>query len=154
MAAGPDSGDSGSISAINVTPLVDVMLVLLVIFMVTAQIMQQGINVDLPAASADPLPPETQAGAVIVTIDASGSVFLGEDPVDLISLVREVEAVLEEKPDKFVYVRGDREASYGSVARVMAALRRGGVARLGLMTEVGDEFTDDDLTKDVGDETG
>ncbi len=135
MAADADFGEGGAISGINVTPLVDVMLVLLVIFMVTAPMIQQGVNVELPAAAAGPVEPDPSA--LVVSVTAGGEVYLNDTAIAVDTLVTRLEAILEEKPGQVVYVRGDDQASYGQVVAVIAAIKRGGVAKLGLITEPG-----------------
>lgn len=139
MAFDTDSGEEGAISGINVTPLVDVMLVLLVIFMVTAPILQHGVDVQLPRANAGPVQPG--ADALIVSVNDSGAVFVGDQPVSTEALGAMVTAALSagggEGGDRAVYVRGDGSARYGAVVEVIAILRRNGVRRLGLITEPG-----------------
>ena len=132
MAATSDD-NGGSISAINVTPLVDVMLVLLVIFMVTTPMMQQGVSVDLPTASGAPLPQDESA--FVVTVTADGHTFLNDSELDLGALVDELHAIEQEKPGTLVYLRADHDATYGTVVGVMAALKAAGVERLGMMTD-------------------
>jgi biopolymer transport protein TolR len=125
--------NGGAISAINVTPLVDVMLVLLVIFMVTTPMMQQGVSVDLPTASGAPLPHDESA--FVVTVTADGHTFLNDSELDLGALVDELHAIEQEKPGTLVYLRADHDATYGTVVGVMAALKAAGVERLGMMTD-------------------
>ncbi len=130
-----DSGrGGGSMSQINVTPLVDVMLVLLVIFMVTAPILQQGVSVDLPRAQAGALSDkETPA---VVSVTRAGDVYLNEQhlaPSDLDGRLRKFAA---SKPDGQVLVRADRATPYGEVVRVMAAIKAAGIRRVGMVTQV------------------
>lgn len=133
MAGGThDSGD-GAISGINVTPLVDVMLVLLVIFMVAAPIIQQGVNVDLPQASGAAIPGDEVALVVSVTKD--GSVYLNDRRVERKDLGPKLSAIMKEKPREIVYLRADDRAAYGSVVKVIAAVKRAGVEKLGMITE-------------------
>ncbi len=136
MSGEAGAGDGGSISGINVTPLVDVMLVLLVIFMVTAPMIQQGVHVDLPAATAGPVDPDPEA--LVVSVTSDGSVYLNDTELEVSDLVVRIAAILEEKPAQVVYVRGDDEASYGKVVGVIAALKRAGISRLGLITKPGE----------------
>ena len=126
-------------SDINVVPYIDVMLVLLIIFMITAPIVQQGVEIDLPQASAKPMSPD-QDEPVIVSVDKKGDFYLdiGDDPdkpIDAQLMVNRVAAVRQLKPNVPVLVRGDREVGYGSVIDAMVLLQRAGVEKVGLMTE-------------------
>ncbi len=125
---------------INVVPYIDVMLVLLVIFMITAPLLTQGVKVDLPQADAEPLPAEAD-DPVVVSVNAAGDLFIdvGEgknDPVDAETLVARVAAVLKYKPKTPILVRGDRNADYGSVVSAMVLIQEGGAPNVGLITEV------------------
>jgi biopolymer transport protein TolR len=117
-------------SEINVTPFVDVMLVLLVIFMVTAPLMQQGIDVNLPKAKAKELPPEER---LIITVKADGNIYLNDVPVDMGTLKEKLSALSKKNPD--VFLRADRSVSYGFVAELMAEIKDAGIEKLGLVTE-------------------
>ncbi|MFP5504772.1 MAG: protein TolR [Gammaproteobacteria bacterium] len=124
---------------INVVPYIDVMLVMLVIFMVTAPLLQQGVEVELPQASAEPLPPE-QLEPLELSVDAAGNYYLnvGGDartPVDQDTIVQRVAAVLKYKPETPVLVRGDRNVDYGTVVRAMVLLQQAGAPGVGLVTE-------------------
>ena len=124
---------------INVVPYIDVMLVMLVIFMVTAPLLQQGVEVELPQASAEPLPPE-QLEPLELSVDAAGNYYLnvGGDartPVDEDTIVQRVAAVLKYKPETPVLVRGDRNVDYGTVVRAMVLLQQAGAPGVGLVTE-------------------
>ena len=123
----------GSISQINVTPLVDVMLVLLVIFMVTAPILQQGVSVDLPEVTAGALTGREEQ--LVVAITREGKVYLNDTPMPMDELRKKLEAVLRLRPDREVYLRADKNVPYGRVVEVMAAARTAGVKRLGMVTE-------------------
>ena len=128
---GPGSGDS--IADINVTPLVDVMLVLLIIFMVTAPILQQGVAIDLPKTTAGPL-----AGAeeqLVVNIAKTGQVYLNDIPYTLSQLTEKLRAIGSARRDRQIYVRADQAVPYGQVMRAMAAVREAGLVRVGLVTE-------------------
>jgi biopolymer transport protein TolR len=125
---------NSSISQINVVPLVDVMLVLLVIFMVTAPILQQGVSIELPQAKAGALSGEEEQ--LVVTVDKKGTIFLNDNAIDLADLGAKLEAVTRLKPDKQVFLRADRSVSYGEVVRVMAAVKGAGVQSLGMITEL------------------
>ena len=125
-------------SEINVVPYIDVMLVLLIIFMVTAPMLMQGVKVELPEASAAPV--ENQdSEPVIVSIDSAGQLFLNlgqEDQVLSLATVRDrVAAVMRRSPDKPVLVWGDRAVPYGEVVTLMAALQEAGAPGVGLVTE-------------------
>ena len=128
-----DQESNDSISQINVTPLVDVMLVLLIIFMVTAPILQQGVNVDLPQVNAGPLAGKDEQLMVIVTRD--GKVQLNDNPLKVEELQKKLTALLQVRPDREVYLRADKMVPYGKVVEVMAAVRNAGVKKLGMVTE-------------------
>jgi biopolymer transport protein TolR len=126
-------------SEINVVPYIDVMLVLLVIFMITAPLLTQGVKVELPQADAEPLPQETE-DPVVVTVNRAGELFIdiGSDklsPVDDETLVRRIETVLKHKPATPVLVRGDTGAEYGHVVHAMVLVQTGGAPNVGLITE-------------------
>jgi len=125
---------SDSISQINITPLVDVMLVLLIIFMVTTPILQQGVSVDLPEVSAGPLTgKDEQQLVVIVTRD--GKIQLNDNPLKVDELRQKLAAIMKQRPDRDVYLRADKNVPYGKVVEVMAAVRIAGVRKLGMVTE-------------------
>ena len=124
---------------INVVPYIDVMLVLLIIFMVTAPMLMQGVKVDLPEASADPVE-DQDSEPVIVSVDAAGQLFLnlGQDEKQVLSLPTiqdRVSAVMRRNPEKPVLVWGDRAVPYGEVVTVMVALQEAGAPSVGLVTE-------------------
>jgi biopolymer transport protein TolR len=135
VAGSVDDGSEGAFSGINVTPLVDVMLVLLVIFMVTAPMMQQGVAVDLPNASGAALPQSDTAFVVSVTVD--GKLFLNDTELPIGELTEKLLAIREEKPGLVVYLRADNDSSYGNVVAVMASLKQAGIEKLGMITETG-----------------
>ncbi|RDH84927.1 MAG: protein TolR [endosymbiont of Galathealinum brachiosum] len=127
------------ISDINVVPYIDVMLVLLIIFMITAPFVQQGVEVDLPQASAKPMSPD-EAEPVVVSIDKKGDFYLDigdepDKPIDAQLMVNRVAAVRQLKPDVPVLVRGDRNVGYGQVVDAMVLLQKAGVEKVGLMTD-------------------
>lgn len=127
-------------SQINVVPYIDVMLVLLVIFMVTAPLMQQGVVVDLPKASAQPVPEPEDKNQIVIAVSATGEFFLDEDgkdayPLDAATLANRVAELLKDRENKQVYVRGDQAANYGQVVTAMAALKAAGASGIGLITE-------------------
>ena len=128
-----DQQDQDSISQINITPLVDVMLVLLIIFMVTAPILQQGVSVDLPEVTAAPLAGSEEQLVVVVTRD--GKLQLNDAPIKVDELNKKLSAVLSIRPDRQVYLRADKNVPYGKVVEVMAAVRTAGVRKLGMITE-------------------
>jgi biopolymer transport protein TolR len=125
---------NSSISQINVVPLVDVMLVLLVIFMVTAPILQQGVSVELPQAKAGALSGEEEQ--LVITVDRKGGVFLNDNAIAMDQLQPKLEAVTRLRPDKQVFLRADRQVPYGEVVRVMAAIKAANVQSLGMITEL------------------
>lgn len=127
------------VSEINVVPYIDVMLVLLVIFMVTAPLISQGVKVDLPQADSEPLPPD-QDEPLIVSVNKSGQLFInvGENkdtPLSADEMQLRVAAVLRNKPKTPVLVRGDTAVDYGAVVKAMVQLQAAGATSLGLMTE-------------------
>ncbi len=117
-------------SEINVTPFVDVMLVLLIVFMVTAPLLSAGVPVDLPQASAQPLAVEKEP--VTVTIDTEGRVYVGQDEVAFADLIPALDNVIDGR-DERVYLRGDRAASYGTIMRIMGAINGAGFRNIGLV---------------------
>jgi biopolymer transport protein TolR len=126
-------------SEINVVPYIDVMLVLLVIFMITAPLLTQGVQVELPQADAELLPSE-QDGPVVVTVNAAGELFIdvGEgknQPVDPDTLQQRVAAVLRNKPKTPIMIRGDSRVDYGHVVEAMVLVQAGGAPSVGLITE-------------------
>ncbi len=126
-------------SEINVVPYIDVMLVLLIIFMITAPLLSQGIKVDLPQAPSKPLPPNEKE-PVIVSVDKNGSFFInyGDDqdkPVTAEVLVNRISALLKYQPDIPVLIEGDAMVPYGQVVQVMSLLQRAGVPSVGMMTD-------------------
>jgi biopolymer transport protein TolR len=128
-----DDRSGGAISQINVTPLVDVMLVLLVIFMVTAPILQQGVTINLPKVRAAALTGEEQQ--LVVAVNAKGQLYLNDVLIRETDLAPKLVAVLKERPDRQVFLRADQNVRYGDVARVLATIKGAGVERLGMVTE-------------------
>jgi biopolymer transport protein TolR len=127
---------------INVVPYIDVMLVLLVIFMITAPLLTQGVRVDLPQASAETVPPAS-IPPLVVTVDAEGNLHFAKGAersiqLDAEGLAVRIAAELQLRPETPVYVRGDRNVSYGKVVTVMAVLQQSGVPGVGLLTETPD----------------
>jgi biopolymer transport protein TolR len=124
---------------INVVPYIDVMLVMLVIFMITAPLLTQGVKVDLPEAAAQPIE-ESDKEPLVVSVDADGNLYLNvgeapDDPVAAEGLVQTVAAVLRRQPQKSVLVRGDHAVDYGAVVSAMVLLQQAGVPNVGLVTE-------------------
>ena len=121
---------------INIVPYVDVMLVLLVIFMVTAPILTQGVKVDLPQAKAENLP-QDEKPPLVITVDVNGKWFLDQDshPITPQDLSMKVQAALRVNPTRAVLVRGDKQVKYGEVMNAMVLLKQSGVAKVGLMTQ-------------------
>ena len=119
-------------SEINVTPFVDVMLVLLIVFMVTAPLLSAGVPVNLPEANAKPLAISKEP--VSVTIDADGRVFIKETEVPLDELVSKLSAAVDGNLDQRIYIRGDRAVSYGTIMRVMGDINGAGFRNIGLVS--------------------
>ncbi len=122
------------LSEINVTPLVDVMLVLLIIFMVPAPMIQQGVDVNLPEVVATELPAQTDL--LVISVDRSGQVYLGNTPVPIRTLGQKLRAINRRKGSKEAFVRADRDVPYGVVVQVMAEAKKAGIERLGMITEI------------------
>lgn len=136
-----------SFSEINVTPMVDVMLVLLVIFMVTAPMMTTGVSLDLPRGDGQAM--EDSDRAVDISVDAKSKIYLGDEIVKPDSLVKRVQAMQKSNPDLKIVISGDRAASYGQVIEVMSLLRLAGIAKVGLKTgdTLGTDALDDKPAK-------
>jgi biopolymer transport protein TolR len=128
---GPGKGDLNS--DINVTPLVDVMLVLLIIFMVTAPMLQTGVDLDLPQAEAQPVPDEE--GKLILSLDRTGKVFLGDTPVAWADLEAKLTTNAKVKADHELYIDADKNLPYGQVLQAMAVAKKAGVTKLLMMTD-------------------
>ena len=121
----------GPISEINVTPFVDVMLVLLIVFMVTAPLLASGVPVDLPQANAKPLALEKEP--VTITIDGQGKIFVKDEEVQMDGLIDRLTAAVANDLEQRVYVRGDKTASYGAIMQVMGAINGAGFTHIGLV---------------------
>ncbi len=133
MSTGGGRGGRTTMSEINVTPLVDVMLVLLIVFMITAPLIQQGVKVDLPDARAAPV--EANDKKLVLSIDAAQKVYIGEAEVPLAELEEKLRANAKAQADKELYLHADRNIPYGTVVEVMAAAQRAGVTNLGMVTD-------------------
>jgi biopolymer transport protein TolR len=122
---------------INVTPLVDVMLVLLIIFMVTAPMLQMGIDVNLPRVKAKSV--DVAEEKLVLTINGAKEIFLNKSRMQLSELGTKLEAIFKARIDREVYMRADRNVPYGFVVEVMAEIRKAGVDKLGMITEPPEE---------------
>lgn len=120
-------------SDINVTPFVDVMLVLLIIFMATAPMMVQGVNVSLPEATAKPL--SSEKDNLLITLDNGGNIYINNYKVAPELLKVKIKKILEGRFDQEVYLRADKDISYGAVVRLMSEIKEAGVEKLGMVTE-------------------
>ena len=120
-------------SEINVTPFVDVMLVLLIIFMVTAPLLTVGVQVDLPETSADTLPEESEP--LTLTINSKGEVFIQETKIEFDNLIKKILAVSNNRTDTRIYVRGDKTINCGRVLEVMGKLSGSGFTKVALISE-------------------
>ena len=120
-------------SEINVTPFVDVMLVLLIIFMVTAPMMMQGVDVNLPQTSTEPIASEEER--LVISITAKREIYLNEYKISVESLQRKMQTIYQNRPDRSVFLRADQGLPYGFVMEVMAAVRQSGIKRIGMVTE-------------------
>lgn len=120
-------------SEINVTPLVDVMLVLLIIFMVTVPLIQQGVDVNLPKTQSEGLTSDEER--LVVTVKANGTIFVQRAKVGLKDLETKMRTIFETRGNKEVFLRADTKVEYGTVAKTLSALRRAGATRVGMVTE-------------------
>ena len=133
MAMGGRNDNRGIMAEINVTPLVDVMLVLLVIFMVTAPMMQQGVQVNLPKADTKAMTPQEET--VVVAVDKSGKIFINKDEIPPAELRGKLTAMFASREKKEVFLKADAGVPYGEVVRAMADIKGAGIERLGMVTE-------------------
>ncbi len=130
-----EAGRRGSlVSQINVTPMVDVMLVLLIIFMVTAPIIQQGVEVSLPKLRAAALPGEEQQ--FVVSITRASEIYLNDAKLSPEELTDKLRAIAIERPDRQVFIRADEEVAYGVVIHTIAAIKAAGIQNVGMVTEM------------------
>jgi biopolymer transport protein TolR len=121
------------LAEINVTPLVDVMLVLLIIFMVTAPLMTTAVNVDLPKASATPVAQDSEP--LNVSVNAQGQTYLQDAAVELPELVVKLQAIAKDQKDRRIFVRGDKANTYGKMLEVMSVIMQGGFTKVALLTD-------------------
>lgn len=133
LGGGRSRGRYRPLAEINVTPLVDVMLVLLIVFMVAAPLMTSGVTVDLPKTDAAPI--NQDAEPLTVSLDAQGRLFLQDAELQLPELVTRLRAISQDRPDRRIFVRGDRGIAYGRVMEVMATITRGGFTKVALLAE-------------------
>jgi len=132
MSVGEESG--GAIASINTTPLVDVMLVLLIIFLITIPVITKTVKVDLPKAVN--IPTQTKPENISISVDRNGTVFWNDKRVaDRNELLGLIEAAAVRKPQPEIHIRGDRETRYEAIGRVMYAIQRGGIVKVGFLTE-------------------
>ena len=134
------SSEEDVLADINVTPLVDVMLVLLIIFMVTAPLLHQGIPVALPEAESQSLPSDLE-DPLVVSINREGIVYLQDDPIHPTLLVERLLPMIQARGDERVYLKADDAVPYGDVVRVLEVLRQGGVTGVGMVTRMPEEAT-------------
>jgi biopolymer transport protein TolR len=127
------TGRKRPLAEINVTPFVDVMLVLLVIFMVTAPLLYQGMDVNLPETTTQPL--RVRNEPLILSVQKKGQIFVGRKEVPMAELRAKLEALFEARDSSDVFLRADRDAPYGLVVKAMAAAREAGATRMGIVTE-------------------
>lgn len=120
------------ISEINVTPFVDVMLVLLIIFMVAAPLLTVGVPIDLPESQAKPLNSDTQP--ITISVREGGQVFLADNEISVADLIPKLQAIAKNGYEERLYVRGDKATDYGTVMRIMGALNAAGYKKIGLVT--------------------
>ena len=133
MAMGGRNDNRGIMAEINVTPLVDVMLVLLVIFMVTAPMMQQGVQVNLPKADTKAMTPLEDT--VVVTVEKSGKIFINKDEIPPVELKSKLATMFAAREKKEVFLKADAGVPYGEVVKAMADIKGAGIERLGMVTE-------------------
>jgi biopolymer transport protein TolR len=133
MGSGRGAPGRTTMSEINVTPMVDVMLVLLIIFMVTAPLIQQGVKVNLPQTKAANV--EAQDKKIVLSIDIQKRVFIGEAQVKLEEVEEKLKSNVKAQQDKEIFLHADREIPYGLVVEVMASAQRAGIGNVGMITD-------------------
>ena len=129
-----DHRDETVLADINITPLVDVMLVLLIIFMITAPMLHQGIEVALPRADAEPLPMRVD-DPLVLSVNRDGLVYVQEEPIHPSQLIERLQPLIEARGDDTVFLKGDRELAYGVIMEVLDILHDGGIQHVGMVTE-------------------
>ncbi len=127
-----NSVSRAAMSEINVTPFVDVMLVLLIIFMVTAPMMQQGLDVNLPKTASTGV--ALNEDPFIITIDANGKINSGDNEIKADTLKQKIKAIFETRKNKQIYIQADKKVDYGTVAYVMGEIRMAGITNISLIT--------------------
>lgn len=135
---GPEHHEDEVLADINVTPLVDVMLVLLIIFMITAPMLHQGVEVALPRAEAETLPLRVD-DPLVLSVNRDGLVYIQDTPVHPTQIAERLLPMLEARGDDTVFLKGDRNVDYGRVIEVLDLLHQAGVTRIGMITERPDE---------------
>ena len=134
MSVGPSSGEQGAIASINTTPLVDVMLVLLIIFLITIPVINKTVKVNLPKAVN--IPTQTKPENITIAVDAEGNVYWNDKQVpSRDALLADVKAAAIRKPQPEIHIRGDKETRYEAIGKVMYMIQRGGVVKVGFLTE-------------------
>ena len=135
MSVGPSSGgEAGAIASINTTPLVDVMLVLLIIFLITIPVINKTVKVDLPKAVN--IPTQTKPENITIAVDKEGNVYWNDKQLaSRDDLLANVKAAAVKKPQPEIHIRGDKETRYEAIGRVMYMIQRGGVVKVGFLTE-------------------
>lgn len=132
MSSGGD--ENGMMAEINVTPFVDVMLVLLIIFMVTTPMMNQGVQIELPKANSEAMPADEKS--LILSIQEDGTYFMAEEEYELSEIAIKLKAIALNNPDKEVFIRADGRVAYEKVAQLMSVCTQAGISKLGMVTEV------------------
>jgi biopolymer transport protein TolR len=131
--AGKGRGRYRPMAEINVTPLVDVMLVLLIVFMVTAPLITSGVNVDLPQANAKPV--NSDSTPITITVNAQNQIYLQKSQVQLSNLVATLQQISQNNQDRRIFVRGDQAVTYGEMLQVMATITDGGFTKVALLAK-------------------
>lgn len=138
MGPAKNGKQKGLMADINVTPLVDVMLVLLIIFMITAPMMTQGVDVNLPETTAKPLRQDEKP--VVISIDKKGVIAIGNIKSNINLLNQELNKLAKNDPDKTILLKADKDVAYGIVAKVMADVKNAGFNKLGMITKPEDKL--------------